>query len=99
MPHLTDPTRPQVGGRPAWQHHLTAIPELSIWPLSHDMCRISMMLPVHDGFKWFQTLANTSLLPRWLEDFRNDPERAVFHALGWEPPAPTKQSLASFTLE
>lgn len=86
---LNDPERPLIGDRPAYgEPPLAVLPDLSVWPMSHDMCRLSVMLAVgRNEFAWFTCMANTSQLPLWLDEYRKNPEKFLMEKFAWAPPA------------
>ena len=81
--HLADPARPQINYRPALLRGGSVVPWPSVWPLSHDLCQISVWLPYDDTFRFHKAIVATSLLPQWLERYRTDPERQLEDTFGW----------------
>ncbi len=76
---LTDPTRPQIAGRPAYGNPpIAALPNLSIIPTSPTHVRVGAMLCTAPGtFEWHHCETEMALLPGFFLKYYTDPEGAL----------------------
>lgn len=84
---IDDPSRPLMAERPTYGQGMAVLPELRLWPLGGGLCRISAWLArTPSAFCEFETLWETSQLPRVLEDYRADPETTLLRLFNWQVP-------------
>lgn len=88
---LTDPLRPQMGGRPKLLNYPMAVPQLMLMPLGLEHTQTSVMLPREVGmFSWHEAPLLNSHLSLLLQTYHEDPERVLEEIFHWKPPTPVE---------
>ena len=98
---LTDPIRPTIYGRPAYQAYgrLLALPGLYIWPKSNNLSSIGAVLGISSTESaWKECLWDTRQIPQILEEYRADPEATFLKLFNYNPPAKLSEPTVRPTL-